>query len=484
MDIVNKVSWFTDRELDLLKANAALPFSLGRFRSLDDILSTLEVTVEIEAGIVETSDSFRTDNILEYWESEAERLKIRLKDDALSDERYLEAMRNIEELSSKPSTKAKRPPRGMSNPKFKVLRLYPDAMRKECDGRRLDELLVSTLAHETMHAYFSRRGFGKYPPVYFVEEPLAEFGMLLFLYEVGSIYYKWIYDDVKKLKSCYRYGALLMDQHLKEGPDSPTRRYLERWQIRLSPYTMLTVDKATGTIRLPHSIAAIEPIAVEGQRLHPQWEYVNGFPPKYYFDKATGTLCLDGHWGETKDENCDNIMIDGKIKMIAFDVKHLYLGPNFFADNVSNVYPIRLCPVQVSPQNDFFAEINNIPVQKHNNKPFLRSCGKGMYDICRNGKWGVIDESLNQVIPCKYDGVGSFSRNGLMGVCIRQSDTRFLYGIIDLQGVERVPVVYDSMRRNRKGFWILTKDGKEYTFDKLGNQISIGTENCNLEQHN
>ncbi len=41
MDIVNKVTWITQRELGLLKANAALPFSLGNFKSLDIILTTL-----------------------------------------------------------------------------------------------------------------------------------------------------------------------------------------------------------------------------------------------------------------------------------------------------------------------------------------------------------------------------------------------------------------------------------------------------------
>ena len=167
-----------------------------------------------------------------------------------------------------------------------------------------------------------------------------------------------------------------------------------------------------------------------------------------------------------------NVLIVGKIELYSQDVKRIYLGAHFYTDDVSRaVYPIRLCPVYVSPRNEVFAEINNIPIYKKDNKPFLRSCGKGMYDICRNGKWGVIDENFNQVIPCKYDGIGSFSRNGLIGVSVRQEDGQLLYGLADKQGVERVPLIYDSIKRDPKGHWIFSKKGKLYAFDKFGNRV-------------
>jgi hypothetical protein len=215
----------------------------------------------------------------------------------------------------------------------------------------------------------------------------------------------------------------------------------------------------------------IDPVIDDGQRLQPRWRYVPEYPPQYYYDKTTGTLCLDGYWGKTRIDD-EDILIIGKIELYSQDVKRVYLGSHFYTDDVSLcVYPIRLCPVYVSPRNEVFAEINNIPVYKKDNKPFLRSCGKGMYDICRNGKWGVIDENINQVIPCNYDGIGTFSRNGLIGVSVRLEDGRFLYGLADKQGVERVPLIYDSIKRNPKGHWIFSKDGEEYVFDKSGNQV-------------
>ena len=94
----------------------------------------------------------------------------------------------------------------------------------------MGELLVSTLAHEAMHAYFNRPGHETFPYIYYVEEPLAEFGMLLYLHETKSKFYKWAYDDVKSKTTCYKYGANLMDQCLYEGTPSLTRDYLEAYR--------------------------------------------------------------------------------------------------------------------------------------------------------------------------------------------------------------------------------------------------------------
>lgn len=225
------------------------------------------------------------------------------------------------------------------------------------------------------------------------------------------------------------------------------------------------------TVNLPQGDTIIDSVIVDGQRLHPHWEYVQECPPRYYYDEVTGTLCLDGDWGDLRIDDEGGFVIESKIELHSLSMKRVYLGAHFYTDDVSRVYPIRLCPVYVSPRNESFAEINNIPIDKKDNKPFLCSCGKGVYDICRNGKWGVIDENFNQVIPCKYDGIGSFSRNGLIGVSVRLEDGRFMYGLVDKQGVEQVPLIYDSIKKNPKGHWIFGKDGEEYAFDKNGNRI-------------
>ena len=472
MNITNNVSWITDRELDLLKANAALPFSLGGFSSLDNILSTLKVDVEIEAGVIEVPESPISKRILEHWEREAERLKMRLKSDADSDERYQEAIRNIEELNhDKLRNNHKHIARGTYDAKEHVIKLYPDEMRRRYDGSRLDELLVTTFAHEVMHVYFDRKGFGKYPFVYYVEETLAVFGMLLFLHEVGCSYYQWAYDDVKSKRTCYRYGAMLMDQHLKEGADSPTRRYLEKYPIGLSPYEMPSVNRADGTIRLPLRGRLSPPITIGEYRFQPQWEHVYKNPPTYYFDEPSGTLCLDGEWGKTWISNAE-FSIKGVLKPFSMSVKNLYLGPNFYTDDISHqVYPIHICPVYVSPRNMDYAEINHIPVYKRDNKPLLDTCGRGLYRIGRNKKWGVIDMDFNEVIPCKYDTLWRFGRSGLIKVGLNQGNGYYLYGLIDRQDVVQIPIVYEEIRTNPNNTYTVKKDGEEYDIDKSGNRV-------------
>ena len=99
MDIINKVDWIPDLKLDLLKDSATLPFSLGDFKSLYDILTTLKVGVILEPGVVELQDYTILKKNLEYWEEEAARLRKREIRDAYSEELYQEALRNIEELN-------------------------------------------------------------------------------------------------------------------------------------------------------------------------------------------------------------------------------------------------------------------------------------------------------------------------------------------------------------------------------------------------
>ena len=123
----------------------------------------------------------------------------------------------------------------------KIIKLYPKEMHEECDryggkipGLSMYSLLVSTLAHESMHAYFDRTVRHSLPYVGRVEEPLAEFGMLLYLYETNQKYiFNWARNDVRSKRTYYRYGDALMSLHLATADadrDSLTRRDLERYK--------------------------------------------------------------------------------------------------------------------------------------------------------------------------------------------------------------------------------------------------------------
>lgn len=123
----------------------------------------------------------------------------------------------------------------------KIIKLYPEEMHMERDrdgrktpGLSMYSLLVSTLAHESMHAYFDRTVRRSLPYVGRVEEPLAEFGMLLYLYETNQKYiFNWARNDVRSKRTYYRYGDALMSLHLATANadgDSLTRRDLERYK--------------------------------------------------------------------------------------------------------------------------------------------------------------------------------------------------------------------------------------------------------------
>jgi hypothetical protein len=97
-----------------------------------------------------------------------------------------------------------------------------------------------------MHAYFNRPGH-KFASEPTVEEPLAEFGMLLYLRDTLSTYYNWAYHDVKSKMTCYKYGADIMDQYRTELSPSPTRQLLEAYKFKLGDYPII-MDMAKGIV--------------------------------------------------------------------------------------------------------------------------------------------------------------------------------------------------------------------------------------------
>ena len=352
------------------------------------------------------------------------------------------------------------PLRGCYIPDENVIKLYPDEMKGEYDGKRMEELIVSTLAHEVMHAYFNRPGHNNYPYAVLVEEPLAEFGMLLNLKETNCVFYDWAKADVASKNTCYRYGANLMDQHLSAGQSSSLRNYLEAYKIMLPAYSVLEINN--GIVSLPPSQMQINiPISGSPTTILPHWRDVFTYPPRYFYDAATKTLGLDGNWEVV---HRGNRFIDIHILCHIDEslIDHLYLGDNF--DYIP--YRLKGYEVSVSPNNPNFYAINGVLFGRNDNKPCLSSCGDGLYEICRNGKWGVIDDQLNQVIPNKYDSIWSFDKNDLIEVRIDSH-----YGLVNKQGIEQVPPIYDHITLNKDGYYTVKQNGCEFRIDKDGNVI-------------
>lgn len=207
-------------QLNLLQNCASLSFHLGRYKSIADILNSLGIPVYIRKGIIESNHKDFFDDMKQKWDSN-------FKD-----------IPEIKELFANSSTKL----RGRYLRDKKIIELFPEEMETEYDGEMVEELLITTLAHEAMHAYFDRPGHEKFPYAYFVEEPLAEFGMLVYMNETGmpDEVREWAYKDVLEKPSCYCYGAKLFDLHI--AGDTTIREYLKKYKIGVGKYDVLDID--------------------------------------------------------------------------------------------------------------------------------------------------------------------------------------------------------------------------------------------------
>lgn len=214
--IIDNDGLCTPPQLDILQDSTSLNFHLGKYNSLADILNSLRVEVYIRKGIIERNMESFLNEADKFWKSKLEKNPNFYVKEPLGDIIKSEYLR------------------GRYLPETKTIELFPEEMQQEYDGKKIDELLVSTLAHETMHAYFDRPGHERYPYVCFVEEPLAEFGMLLYIEACKHNMLSWAYKDVASKYSCYRYGATLFDFR----GNLALRKYFEDYKCGISKYDM------------------------------------------------------------------------------------------------------------------------------------------------------------------------------------------------------------------------------------------------------
>lgn len=275
INIVDKNKLLNPTQLDLLQDAVSLNFNLGGFTSLADILNTIGVEVHIRRGGIElfeeSSLAHFFDEAEKYWrerlyhnDQEAKK-KIEEIEEERRTRREIDENHTLDDSKHRPRKYILRY-RGKYIREKKIIVLYPEVMKSEPDGLKyFEELLVSTLAHEAMHAYFDRPGHNHYPYAYFVEEPMAEFGMLVYLketamYGTGKMF-SWAENDVLKQRSCYRYGAWLFKQYDSWNPG--LRNFLEEFKYSIEKFAMPDIDKGRKTIALPCPILKGFPVAKE-----------------------------------------------------------------------------------------------------------------------------------------------------------------------------------------------------------------------------
>ena len=445
MQISDQKSLLTGKQLSLLNYCANEPFALGAFHSLDNILTKLNVEVIIEPGIQQRPVPSYLDEAERYWIEKAEEITDRDSRDFSEIRESIWTIRREKELWQTMAL------RGLYDPDRNIIKLFPEEMQTEYNGQCMDELLVSTLAHETMHAYFNRPRHKRYPYVLFVEEPLAEFGMLLYLIETQSAYCHWADTDVRNKKTCYRYGAALMDQYLQG--DATLRDYLESYKIKLSDYTI--PSWRNGTMSLPQR-GASRSVVLGGKLVSPQWHRIS-----YFYDIQTKTFGVSGDW---RGMDVWHFMHSPFRGFLPYQVKNIYIADGFICDDYI-VFTEK--NVIVSPNNKTYKQgSNGIPLLRKDSTPCLNRCGDGLYKICRNGKWGVVDKQLQEIVPLKYGCVWSWDKNELIKVRDGKQ-----YGLVNKQGIEQVPLIYEDITKNSDGTYTVKRSGQEYNIDKYGNRI-------------
>ena len=455
MNIIDQNALLTSEQKDLLRENANKAYSFGSFISLDDIVRRLKVDVIIEQGTpIRCVDDYY-EKAIDYWRKVYNQLAERARlDESLWNE-CQKAERKLGRLYSERQAHSSMILLGLYDSQKNVIKLFPEAMAK-ADASKMDEYLVSTFAHEVMHAYFNRPGHDKYPYAMFVEEPLAEFGMLLYLHETHSNYYDWAHDNVSNKNCCYGYGANFMYQYL--GGDQSLRKYIEEYKIFIGEYEML--DELNGNVSLPVAGSFVN---IGAQPISANWTPVYSIPPTYFWDEATKTLGLDGDWGADTLDTLNhqyNFYIHIDIHLYNDDIQHLYLGKNFVKGRHNYHFEILFSsvPVTVSSQHNELTSINGIPVLINDNTPVIESCGKGYYKLKRNGKYGIIDSQLNNVTPFKYEFIWQFKKNNLCKVRIKQPDG-LKHGYINANCVEQVAVKYDEIESFENGLAVAKLDG-------------------------
>lgn len=202
-------------------------FTFGGFTSLNNMLSELEVKLVISPDTPKRIVPSGISEWVLYWENELQRLEKVLGPEYKNIQFYKDALKELEKAQKEVNAWSAMALLGRYDRFQKEIILYPNNM----PGQDRKEYLVTTFVHEAMHAYFDRHPRELFPYVATVEEPLAEFGMLLFLKETNNNYYQWAYDNVVSKKTCYRYGAALMDRY--EKGDNQIRQDLESYKRKV-----------------------------------------------------------------------------------------------------------------------------------------------------------------------------------------------------------------------------------------------------------
>jgi hypothetical protein len=95
------------------------------------------------------------------------------------------------------------------------------------------------------------------------------------------------------------------------------------------------------------------------------------------------------------------------------------------------------------------------------------SFGGGLAAVCKNGKWGFADKTGKEVILPAFDEVRPYFNNDLIAVSIDGK-----WGLVDKAGDIVLPVEYDYVMEYDSGFFVAKKENRSFLLDASGKLVS------------
>ena len=254
------------------------------------------------------------------------------------------------------------------------------------------------------------------------------------------------------------------------------------WELKkaLSIYdqnkeSLLPIEKYTSLAALLGDTMKLAQVAKEEvpahkealEKVYEDDEWVVYIPHTY---RASRQIGQGTHWctASSNPEHYEYYTQDGDLYVNIRKSDGAKFQLHFESSQAMNVNdrPVALGEIGISEGlRNFY--IQRVPILSFLKIYYKRCYGffKGLAQVELNGKWGFIDETGNEVIPCKYDGIWNFYE-GLAVVALNCK-----YGFIDKTGKAVIPFKYDWAGDFKDGIAKVELNGKYGFIDKTGREV-------------
>lgn len=261
MKIICNSALLEAEEENMLLHYAAQPFQLGGYESLDDIVTSLGTEVVMEEGRCPSWAPDELADVRDFWRFKAQTLEPQarhLNKYHHVRQHYFHALHECE-LAEREMALWKEMKRiGYYDQQRNRIVLFPEMVDEAVAANSLrntapcnehsDEpvrtfsfyrstwacLMLTAFVRAVLRAYFCRYSHANRPYQPYIEEPLVEFGVLLYLKSTHSVFCHWTADDIRHMPSCHHLGASIMEQWQDDRKRELIFTFLENYRDDLS----------------------------------------------------------------------------------------------------------------------------------------------------------------------------------------------------------------------------------------------------------